>query len=92
MLSSVFISGRLGDPISKDMRYVEVDRIVPGPTGKYAVDLIPVKSELAPSSLFHTAPKGSTIVIKGRLEADPIKGLIIVDEIDEIAPIPEKKD
>ncbi len=84
MLSSVFVSGRLGKKLSEQVRLVEVDRVVPGAGGKFKVDQFPVLCPLSPSSLFFSANEGSLIVLKGRLEKDKEFGTIIVDEIDEI--------
>ena len=38
MLSSVFLTGRLGEKLDDKVRYVEVDRVIPGPTGKFLTD------------------------------------------------------
>ena len=89
MLSSVFVSGRLGEIIEEKTRYVEVDRVIPGPTGHYEVDRFPVRSMLAIHGPFMTQPVGTYICFKGRLEVDPRLGLIIVDEIDEIYVMPK---
>lgn len=86
MLSSVFVSGRLGKQLSEQVRLVEVDRVVPGAGGKFKIDQFPVVCHLSPSSLFFTANEGSLIVLKGRLEKHKEFGTVIVDEIDEIFP------
>lgn len=92
MLSSVFVSGRLGKRLTPEIRLVEVDSVLPGPGGRFKVDSFPVLCPLSPSSLFFSAKDGSLIVIKGRLENDKAMGLVIVDEIDEIFPCGEKKE
>jgi hypothetical protein len=84
MISSVFVSGRLGKRVKPRFRYVEVDRVIPGESGRYEVDRFLVKSMLSPEGAFNTLPEGSYICFKGRLESDPEYGLIIVDELDEI--------
>ncbi len=84
MLSSIFLTGRLGDALDERIRYVEVDRIIPGPTGIFATDRFPCRGLYGPNGRFMTAPKGSSIVIKGRLEMDEKYGLIIVAELDEM--------
>ena len=91
MISSVFLSGRLGDVFSEKLRYVEVDRVIPGPSGHYETDLFPVKTMLSKDGVFMKAKKGTYVTLKGRLEVDPKFGLIIVYEIDEILNIPSKK-
>jgi hypothetical protein len=84
MLSSVFVSGRLGDIIDGKTRYVEIDRVVPGASGHFETDLIPVRSMLTIEGSFIKGAKGSFIVFKGRIERDPKLGLILIDELDEI--------
>lgn len=41
MISAVFVTGRLGEKIAPLGRYVEIDRVLPGPTGHYGVDKVP---------------------------------------------------
>jgi hypothetical protein len=89
MISSVFVSGRLGEVIDKHCRYVEVDRVVPGETGHYATDRFVVKSPMSSGS-FIKAADGSYICFKGRLEMDAKLGLVIVNEMDEIFPLANK--
>lgn len=90
MLSSVFLSGRLGKVLSGHVRNVEIDRVMPGCGGRLLVDVFPVYSPLSPSSLFFSAKEGSLIILKGRLEKDKELGTLIVDEIDEIFPAGEE--
>lgn len=87
MLSSVYLSGRLGQVVEPRIRYVELDRVVPGPSGRYSVDQVLVRTDLSPEGAFMKSPAGSLIVLKGRLEVDPKHGLLIVNEIDEIFPL-----
>ena len=85
MLSSVFVSGRLG-PAPKEgerVRFVEVDRLVPEENSKFKVDRIPVKSQ-GRCGQFFSAKEGSFIIVKGRIEMDEKYGLVIVDELSEI--------
>lgn len=89
MLSSVYLSGRLGEIIAPKTRHVEVDRVVPGPTGHYETDKFIVRSMLAVDGPFMKLPAGTLIILKGRLETDPKLGLIIVDEIDELFTLPK---
>ncbi len=84
MLSSVFLTGRLGDKVDEGVRFVEVDRVIPGPTGKFRTDRIPCRGLYGPRGRFMSAPKGSFIALKGRIEMDDRHGLIIVCEIDEM--------
>jgi hypothetical protein len=89
VISSVFLSGRLGKVVKPKVRYVEVDRVIPGPTGTFEVDRFPVKSMLSVDGPFMKMPEGSYICLKGRLEMDSELGLVIVDEIDELYSLPE---
>ncbi len=84
MLSSVFLTGRLGEKLDDKVRYVEVDRVIPGPTGKFLTDKIPCRGLYGPRGRFMSAPAGSFIALKGRIEMDERHGLIIVAEIDEM--------
>ncbi len=90
MISSVFLTGHLGDKVDEKIRYVEVDRVIPGPTGKFLTDRFPCRGLYGPKGRFMSAPNGSLIVIKGRLEMDEKYGLIIVAELDEMVPYNEK--
>ncbi len=88
MLSSLFLSGRLGEVKDEKTRIVEVEHVIPGPTGRFATSRIPVRA-LAPESLLVKAKAGSLIVLKGRIEADEKDGILyVVDEIDEIYQFP----
>ncbi len=89
MLSSVFISGRLGEIKDNQTRIIEVDHVIPGESGHYAVTKIPVRAPYQESLLMKAKP-GCLAIIKGRLEAVNEKdGIIyVVDEIDEIYQFP----
>ncbi|MBQ7994874.1 MAG: hypothetical protein IJ247_01490 [Bacilli bacterium] len=87
MISSVYLSGTLGERVDDQYRYVEIKRCVPGPTGKFETDRFLVKSMLSPKGPFMSEPKGVHICLKGRIEMDKRYGLVIVDEIDEISHI-----
>lgn len=87
MLSSVFLSGRLGPLSESNVRLVEVDRVIPEQGGRYGVFSFPVRCPLSKGSCFFTAKPGSSIVLKGRLEMDKEIGLLIVSEVEEINPI-----
>ena len=89
MLSSVFLSGRLGEIVGPKTRYVEIDRVIPGPSGRFETDKFPVRSMLATAGPFMKASVGTFIVLKGRLECDSDGKLIIVDELDEIFVMPK---
>ncbi len=91
MISAVFVTGRLGEQITPLSRYVEVDRVVPGPTGKYEVDKIPVFTYAGEGCFFMQAPKGSFITVKGHMETDKDLGVIIKMELEEIFPMGQKK-
>jgi hypothetical protein len=90
MLSSVFVSGRLGEIIGPKTRFVEVDRTIPGSSGRYEVDKFIVRSMLCVDGPFMKLPCGTFIVLRGRLEQDPKHGLIIVDEVDELFSMPKE--
>lgn len=90
MISAVFVTGRLGERISSIVRYVEIDRVVPGPSGKYSVDKVPVKTYAGEGCLFMKAPIGSFISLKGHLETEE-RNLLICLELEEIFPMKEKK-
>lgn len=89
MISAVFVTGRLGEQISSITRYVEVDRVIPGPSGKYSVDKIQVKTYAGEGCLFMKAPIGSFISLKGHLETND-DDLIVCLELEEIFPMKEK--
>lgn len=88
MISSVFVSGRLGKPVTERIRYVEVDRPIPE-SGKFVTDSFLVRSQSYESSPFMKEPVGSYICFKGRIEKDEKYGLIFVIEIDEMYRFPE---
>ena len=88
MISSIFLSGRLGESIGEDGRYVEVDRVIPGPGGSYVTDAFPVFTPLRNGPLLKAA-KGSLVILKGRVEIDKEKGFVIIDEIDEVFALPK---
>lgn len=84
MLTSVYISGRLGDSAGKNVRYVEVESPLVGTGGKRRIDLIPVYTPLGKSAFFFKAKKGAFIIVKGRLEKNDEFGLYVHSEIEEI--------
>ncbi len=91
MISAVFVTGRLGEKIAPLGRYVEIDRVIPGPTGKYQIDKIPVFTYSGEGCLFMKAPNGSFISFKGHIESDERFGIVIRLELEEIFPMKEKK-
>ncbi len=84
MLTSVCVSGRLGDLAGKNIRYVEVECPIIGSGGKRKIDLIPVLSPLGKSTCFFKAKKGAFVIVKGRLSANDEYGLCVHSEIEEI--------
>lgn len=90
MISSIFLSGRLGKILPDGIRVVEVERVLPEDGGKYVTDYFPVRSMMNESSSFYKGKEGSLVVIKGRLEMDKTHGLIIVGELEEVFSLPEK--
>lgn len=83
MLSSIYLAGSLGENVEKGIRIVEVESYIPGKEG-FVTQRIPVLCRLLPGSYFFTAPKGSLVIVKGRLENHEKYGLVVVNEIDEI--------
>jgi hypothetical protein len=91
MVSAVFVTGRLGKPVDSVTRFVELDRVIPGPMGEYQVDQIPVVTYGGPGCLFMKAPIGSFITVKGHLETREKLGLVVCLELEEIFPLKKKK-
>ena len=84
MLTSAYVSGRLGDEFGNNFRYVEVESPLIGTGGGRRTDLIPVYNPLGKSATFFRAKKGSFVIVKGRIERDLEHGLYIHCEIEEI--------
>ncbi len=84
MLTSVYVSGRLGDSVGKNVRFVEVESPLAGTSGKRRIDLIPVYNPLGKSACFFKAKKGAFVIVKGRLEKNDEFGLYVHSEIEEI--------
>ena len=83
----------MGEALGDGIRMIDVQSPVPGPNGKFATFHIPVLSKMLPKSFFFTAPVGSLVTLKGRIESHERFGLIIVHELDEIftSATPTKK-
>lgn len=79
MLSSVFVSGRVGCSPFPGYRYIEVDRPVPDAEGRMKIDRFLVKDALGGQSRFMKLSDGSLVIFKGRLETDPEHGLVLVE-------------
>ncbi len=80
MISDVFLTGRLSEPINETIRLVEIDRMIPE-HGKFVVDKIPVLYwSKEPRSNFMKLASGSLVVIRGRIQIEAPIGLIIVAE------------
>lgn len=90
MISSVFLSGRLGKVLPNGLRIVEVDRVLSLDGGKYVTDCFKVRSMLNETSSFYRGKEGCLVIIKGRLEMDEKEGLIIIGELEEVFSLPEK--
>lgn len=85
MLSSVSLSGRLGEALADNVRYVELDRVLStSEGGSYKIDKIPVRSYGGRLSRFMSAKKGTLILLKGRLETNEKLGVIVIAEFHEI--------
>ena|SRR5574344_1284431 len=89
MMSSVTLSGRLGEVIAPNARFVEVDRLVFTPLGgRYETDRFVVVSP-GENTLLLTSPIGALIYLKGRIEIAESFGFVIIDELDEIFTLPK---
>lgn len=84
MISSIFVSGRVGKAIDKNFRYVLVERPLVDQEGKLQIDKIPVRMPYFASESWIKEKEGSFIVFKGRIECDEKLGLVIVIEHKEI--------
>ena len=84
MLSSVYLTGRLGEVLADDLRYVELDDLVPGPDSRFDVHRIPVRNPRGVNSEFMRAKAGLYVVVKGRLSTDERIGLLVVSELEEV--------
>ncbi len=85
MICTVSLFGRLGPKPDGDsrIRYVEIENPAPEDGYHFAVDRIPVKSQVRVGRFF-TAKEGAAIIVKGRLGTDPKYGLVVIDELSEI--------
>ncbi len=84
MISSVFVTGRVGQIIDANYRYVEVERPIVNQNGIYTIDKIPVRMPYFASSSWSKEKEGSYIAFKGRIEMDERWGLVLVIEHKEI--------
>ena len=88
MISSIFMSGRLGNKLDDRTRYVEVDRPIPSDRG-FVTDRFIVRSHALSRTAFITQPNGAYICFKGRVEQDETLGVIFVLEMEEMYRFPE---
>jgi hypothetical protein len=89
MMSSVTLSGRLGEILAPNARFVEVDRLVFTPLGgRYETDRFVVVSP-GENTLLLSSPEGALIYLKGRIETAENFGFVIIDELDEIFTLPQ---
>jgi|GEM_PF-664854 len=80
MISDVFLTGRLSEPVSATVRLVEIERMIPE-QGKFVIDKIPVLYwSKEPRSRFMKLTTGSLVVIRGRIQIEGAIGLVIVAE------------
>ncbi len=84
MLTSVCVTGRLGDLVEPNIRYVEVENPFGTYDGKNKVVMVPVHSSLGKSTTFFKAANGASVIVKGRLERYGSVGLCVHSEIEEI--------
>ena len=84
MISSVFVTGRVGTKIDANYRYVEVERPISNQNGVYAIDKIPTRMPYFASSSWNKEKEGAYIAFKGRIEMDERLGLVLVIEHKEI--------
>ena len=89
MISSIFLSGRLGRVLDYRTRQVEVDSPIPDASGSFPTFLLPIRVNRGRASMFMTSPEGLFVTLKGRIEHDKKYGLLIVDELDEILDPPK---
>lgn len=80
MISSVFVSGRLGKQINKNFRVLLVERPLHDQEGKAVIDEIPVRMEGFATESFMKEKEDSFVVFKGRIEKDSEVGLALVIE------------
>lgn len=83
MLSSVFLSGVLGDFVDENTRLVEVKRLLPEVNGKFKIDSFPVRVGYLAQNTFKKAKLGQEVVIKARLEKESDIGIYLFCEIFE---------
>ena len=84
MLSSVYLTGRLGPCLGPTLRLVEIEGILPSAKGTFDVTEVRVRCDRGESAYFMRAKLGSLVVVKGRLESDEQGHLLVVNEIDEV--------
>lgn len=84
MISSVFLTGRLGPLLDESTRYVEIDSVLPGPSGTFETHHIPVRCNRGPSAHFLRAKEGGLITLQGRLQQDETFGLVVALELEDI--------
>lgn len=83
MLSSVYLSGRLGKKVFDNLRMIELDGLSPNPQGEFEITEVPVRSNLGGESALMHAKDGLYVVIKGRLCCHGTVGLCVLSEIEE---------
>ena len=83
MLSSIYLSGRLGKKVFDNLRMVELDALSPNSKGEFEVTEVPVRSNLGGDSALMHAKDGIYVVIKGRLCTHGAVGLCVLSEIEE---------
>lgn len=83
MFTAVSLVGALSTQIREDMRYVEVDNVIPGPTGKYQSLRLPVRSPCGRKSRFMNAEEGTLVCLRGHLEVHPEYGILVAIEIED---------
>ena len=70
-------------PRKSQIRYVRYESVIPGPTGQINSFDIPVYCPLGEGSLWMSAPSGTRVFLKARLDYDKEVGLILIHEFDE---------
>lgn len=83
MLSSVFLSGRIGRKLDRKTRVIELDALVPNSKGEYVVTEVPVRSSHGDETSLMRATEGNYVILKGRLGYEEGMGLFVVSEIEE---------
>lgn len=90
-MNTVFITGRIGKNIDPQTRIIEIDSVIPGPTGEFLTYEVPVRTSRNANCHFLKAKEGILMSLQGRLEIDDDIGLLVHLELEEIYNVPMTK-